>query len=84
MAKHYCYAELEKKLAENNTRLATNLINENHIFISTERIENLRDGKKAMNVIATYCPFCGKKLKGTCIVDPDYQKIVKLSRETFN
>lgn len=29
--------------------------------IATERIEKLRDGKKAKVVAATFCPFCGKK-----------------------
>ena len=31
--------------------------------ITTERIENRRDGKKAPTVLPTYCPFCGVSQK---------------------
>ncbi len=66
MAKyHKCLKKLDEELEKTNTRLVANILNQNHVFIDTERIRKLRDGKKATTVIATYCPFCGEKLKGT-------------------
>lgn len=65
MRTHKCIKQLNKKLKETNTRLVGNLLKANHIFVDTEKIRKLRDGKKATIVIATYCPFCGEKLKGT-------------------
>lgn len=62
---HKCFERADKKLKETNTKLVRSLLNDNHIFVETEKIRNLRDGKRATSVIATYCPFCGKKLKGT-------------------
>jgi hypothetical protein len=40
------------------------MLNPNHIFVATQKIEKKR-GQKTMSVIATYCPFCGEKLEGT-------------------
>ena len=64
MKTHKCIKLLNKKLKETNTQLSGNLLNPNHIFVATEKIDNARM-KKATRVVATYCPFCGKKLKGT-------------------
>ena len=64
MKAHKCVKQLNKKLKETNTRLVGNLLNSNHIFVATEKIDNARMNK-ATSVVATYCPFCGKKLKGT-------------------
>jgi len=60
---HKCFKELSKVLVEENTRLQFNYLNQNHVFVATERIRNLRDGKKAKRVVASYCPFCGEKLE---------------------
>jgi len=65
MKTHKCITQLNKKLKETNTRLLANLLHPNHIFVDTEKIRKLRDGKKATKVVATYCPFCGEKLEGT-------------------
>ena len=60
---HKCFEDISKVLVKENTRLVFNLLNPNHVFVATERIRNLRDGKKAKRVIATYCPFCGERLE---------------------
>jgi hypothetical protein len=60
--RHKCFELVDEKLKENNTRLSFNLFNWSDVFVATERIENLRDGKRAKVVIASFCPFCGKKL----------------------
>lgn len=62
MARHKCLTQLDAELAKHNTRLVTNLLNDSDVFVATERIRSLRDGKGAKQVVAAYCPFCGKKL----------------------
>ena len=63
MPRHKCLAQIEATLREYNTRLVSNLFNQNDIFIATEQIETGRGKKKAKSVIAAFCPFCGKKQK---------------------
>ncbi len=63
MKAHKCIKQVNKKLKEHNTQLVCNLFNENDIFVATERIETGRGKKKAVALLATYCPVCGKKLK---------------------
>ncbi len=65
MKRHKCLDQIDAELAEYNTRLAANLFDWNDVFIMTERIRSLRDGKSAKKVVATFCPFCGKKLVRT-------------------
>jgi len=60
--RHRCLATVDAELAKHNTRLVANLFNWNDVFIETERIKRLRDGKRAKRVVAACCPFCGKKL----------------------
>ena len=57
-----CVENLDRHLAASNTRVATALVLGNGIsypMVVTEKI-NPR-GKKARTVIASACPFCGKK-----------------------
>lgn len=60
--RHQCLTDMDEFLKQHNTRLVGDLLNENRVFIATERIQSLRDGKRAKALIATYCPVCGKKL----------------------
>jgi hypothetical protein len=60
-----CVAKFEAKLAEQNTRLALVVLEAEKTprpLIQTERIRILRDGKRPVEVFATFCPFCGVKL----------------------
>lgn len=59
---HPCYDKLDEQLAEHNTVLVRNVLDPNQLFVATERIRNLRDGKNAKAVVASYCPFCGKRV----------------------
>jgi hypothetical protein len=62
MVQHECFKLVNQDLEKYNTVLVTDLLQANRIFVATERIKNLRDGKRAKQVIATYCPFCGVRL----------------------
>lgn len=59
---HECYEKTDEQLKEHNTKLLRNIFDPNQLVVATERISNLRDGKRAKVVIATYCPFCGKRV----------------------
>jgi hypothetical protein len=61
---HKCIREINKTLKVGNTMLVRNMLNPNHIFVATQKIEKKR-GQKTMSVIATYCPFCGEKMEAT-------------------
>ena len=65
MKVHKCIKQVNKKLRNTNTVLVANIVNPNHIFVDTQRIRKLRDGKKATVVVAAFCPFCGEQLEGT-------------------
>jgi hypothetical protein len=63
---HKCLIEADKKLAEKNTRLSwmfgvssTNM--GSFIRVATEKVDKSIRGKP-LNIVANYCPFCGKKL----------------------
>ncbi len=61
MKRHKCLDMVDAELKEHNTRLVSNLLNENDVFILTEQIVEKRwSGKQG--VCASHCPFCGKKL----------------------
>lgn len=63
---HPCFDQADAKLADRNTRLS-------YMFgisptgagtflrIATEKVDTSKRGKP-VNMAATYCPFCGKKL----------------------
>ena len=59
-----CIDNALPQLALQNTRLVVLLSFTGEcdkVVVATDRLEKKRDGKKALTVIATYCPFCGKK-----------------------
>lgn len=65
---HACIIEIDKFLAEHNTRLSLGLqlVDNNkrmkaRIVIASEKIDK-KIRKPALPVIATHCPFCGEKL----------------------
>lgn len=62
MKRHKCLDQVEAELKQHNTRLVSNMFQPNDVFVATERIRGLRDGKSAKTVVASHCPFCGKKL----------------------
>lgn len=67
-----CVSMVNSQLEPRNTRLVTSLLVSHPTFttaalgvsavIATERIENFRDGKRAVVLLPTFCPFCGKKI----------------------
>jgi hypothetical protein len=61
MLEHECFKEVNKKLAEFNTEIESNLFRKDQIFISTILSEKHR-GIRPKRLIASHCPFCGKKL----------------------
>lgn len=68
---HRCFRQVDKKLAEHNTRLARNLLDHNQLIIGTEVVDDTkREGRgcfkrkpKPAMLFASHCPFCGEKLK---------------------
>jgi hypothetical protein len=60
--RHKCLDLIDAELAKHNTRLVANIFQPNDMFIATERILNLRNGKSPKKVVASHCPVCGKKL----------------------
>lgn len=58
-----CWKTIDKKLSEHNTRLSQSFTFTGHLYLNvgTENIEKSRKSPKT--VIASYCPFCGEKLK---------------------
>lgn len=59
---HRCFRDVNKKLAEHNTRLACDMLNPDHVFVETETVKKKR-GARPKKMIAAYCPFCGAKLE---------------------
>ena len=59
---HKCLRELDTFLKDKNTQLVFDLLHPNRVFIATQKIRNLRDGKHAVQVIASFCPICGRRL----------------------
>lgn len=60
-----CIEEMTPMLAEKNTRFVEAIVFAKPAYtsltIATERIERRRDGKSAVVVFPTFCPFCGTK-----------------------
>lgn len=64
MSTHHCFTRIDVELAKENTRLVflDDTQGDRHLVIASERIRNLRDGKKATPVFGAFCPFCGERL----------------------
>jgi hypothetical protein len=62
MKRHKCFVQADKFLADKNARLATNLLNDSNVFVEVEKLDEKIRGRLPV-MIATYCPFCGKKLE---------------------
>jgi len=61
-----CIERIDEKLKERNTKLclAISFSGEStKVLIGTEKIDTKKRGKPA-NLLASYCPFCGKKYDG--------------------
>ncbi len=59
-----CWKTINKQLVEHNTRLSESFTFSGHTYlqIATEKIDSkVRKPTKLM--LASYCPFCGSKLK---------------------
>lgn len=74
-----CVEKSRAKLAEHNTRIVQRLTMTGvmpNVSILVERIETGRGKRQAMAVIASYCPFCGKKYPGVkhCTAAPEKVK----------
>lgn len=56
-----CIQQVNAKLADQNTMLISVIFDgTERVLLRTERIKSLRDGKKATNVPAAFCPVCGQ------------------------
>jgi hypothetical protein len=60
-AKHDCFVKFDAFLAEYNTQLVTGIFNPEAIFIATMKVDSKKRGKEKL-VLASHCPFCGRKL----------------------
>lgn len=62
-----CVEEVDQMLAERNTRIMRPIVfSEDQTFrpmIVTEQVETGRGKKKACGMFATFCPFCGERIK---------------------
>lgn len=61
-----CVDEVDKKLAEHNTRLTKAIVfadrgTNPNLMLRTEQIETGRGKKKAVSMFLSCCPFCGMK-----------------------
>lgn len=57
-----CVAKMQRELQERNTVLVMAFFTAGRPSvptIATMRIKNLRDGKQAVTVLPSFCPFCG-------------------------
>lgn len=73
-ARHACFDTVDAMLAERNTRLMFPIMlggDQTPLpMIVTEQVERGRGKKKAVGMFATFCPFCGERLKPQ-VVEPD-------------
>ena len=60
--RHACLTRVDEHLKQFNTRLHDDLFVPNRVFIETMPIKPKR-GQRRKHMLATFCPFCGKKLK---------------------
>lgn len=57
-----CKEEVNAHLAQHNTKLMDNILNDADIFIQTWKLDEKKRGKP-VSMFATFCPFCGVKIK---------------------
>ena len=59
-----CWEQCNRELAKHNARLSGSfsLSGHDYLNVATENIVKSRNRPKT--VVASYCPFCGKKLRG--------------------
>lgn len=57
-----CKAEVNAMLAEHNTKLMENFLNERDIFIETAKLDERKRGKRKY-MFASFCPFCGSEIR---------------------
>jgi len=55
-----CITNIDKQLAEYNTRILLPMIGPRLPFIETMKLNEKKRGKPA-KMFATFCPFCGEK-----------------------
>ncbi|GEM_PF-1461997 len=63
-----CYDEVNGKLGEHNTKIASYFsLDENRVGrpwpIETRQVETGRGKPKALGLFASYCPICGESLR---------------------
>lgn len=56
-----CFERVNADLERDNTELVgvDFATSEPRVLVATQRIQNLRDGKRAVELVANHCPFCG-------------------------
>jgi len=64
-----CYQKINSELAAHNTKIASYFtLDESRVGrpwpIETVQLEKGRGKPKAMGLFASYCPICGKSLRG--------------------
>ena len=64
-----CKAEVNAMLAEHNTQLDFNYLNERDILIRTIRLNEKKRNRPAV-MFATFCPFCGESLAPATLSEP--------------
>jgi len=66
-------------LAEHNTRITLPLMlgedQRERAMIATERVKTFRDGKAALALFASFCPFCGSPYAEHLGVGPNCRPI---------
>ena len=62
-----CWDQVDQTLAEQNTRIGRSfggLTGRHYIMIVSEKVDTKKRGKPR-SIMASFCPFCGKKLKSS-------------------
>ena len=77
---HPCNARVDALLREKNTRLVVGLFQPDVAVLRTEIVTPGR-GRRACAMIASYCPFCGKKYAGTSLHPAQITPITQTKRK---
>lgn len=65
-----CLEQVNEELLQHNTRLKRELMLNfktgeatmtKQVFLATEKVDSKKKREPAKSVLASYCPFCGKK-----------------------